>query len=66
MDNLLKTLFDIEKQIKKEKEIENEMFRKEIKENVAKMRIVKEELLKAGFSEEFIEAMMIDAIKGGK
>lgn len=64
--DILKVLFDAEKQLKKEKEIETAMFKKEIKENVEKIKIVKDELLKSGFSEEFIEAMLIEAIKGGK
>lgn len=64
MKTFYEFLKEIEKDIEKEKKANIETkTREDMRKMATQLKIMKEELVKAGFSEEFIEQMIIEAIK---
>ena len=64
MDFLKEMLKQIEEDYKKEQKREELALRKEIAECASKVAIMKEEMVKAGFSEEFVESFILEIVKG--
>lgn len=64
MDNFYKFLKELEakaeKQLKSEEDAE---FQKEMKNIANQLKVMKEELIKAGFESEFVDAMILELIK---
>ncbi len=64
MKNFYEFLKEIEKELNNErKTAEDKKFREDMKKMANQLKIMKEEMIKAGFSSEFIEQMVIEAIK---
>lgn len=64
MKGFYEFLKEIEKEIEKEEKTNLETkTREDMRKMATQLKIMKEELVKAGFSEEFIEQMVIEAIK---
>ena len=63
MDFLKEMLKQFEEDYKKEQKREELAIRKEIAENVSKIAIMKEEMVKAGFSDEFVESFILEIVK---
>lgn len=64
MKGFYEFLKEIEKDIEKEEKANLETkTREDMRKMATQLKIMKEELVKAGFSEEFIEQMVIEAIK---
>lgn len=65
-----KMISELEKEIAEEKrknrDREEMEFRKELREHIGKVKIFIDEMLKAGFSKDFIEKFILESIsKGG-
>ena len=67
MKGFYEFLKELEKDIKKEEKanLETET-REDMRKIATQLKIMKEELVKAGFSEEFVEEMIIESIKANK
>ena len=63
MDFLKEMLKQFEEDYKKEQKREELALRKEIAENATKIAIMKEEMVKAGLSEEFVESLILEVVK---
>ena len=63
MDFLKEMLKQFEEDYKKEQKREELALRKEISECASKVVIMKEEMVKAGFSEEFVESFILEIVK---
>lgn len=64
MKSFYEFLKEIEKDIEKEEKANLETkTREDMRKMATQLKIMKEELVKAGFSEEFIEQMVIETIK---
>lgn len=64
MKGFYEFLKEIEKDIEKEEKANLETkTREDMRKMATQLKIMKEEMIKAGFSEEFIEQMVIEAIK---
>lgn len=64
MDNFCKFLKELEAKAKKQLKLEEDAkFQKEMKNIANQFKIMKEELIKAGFESEFVDAMILELIK---
>ena len=63
MDFLKEILKQFEEDYKKEQKREELALRKEIAESASKVAIMKEEMVRAGFSEEFVESLILEIVK---
>lgn len=64
MDNFYKFLKELEAKAEKQlKSEEDAKFQKEMKNIANQLKVMKEELIKAGFESEFVDAMILELIK---
>ena len=64
MDNFYKFLKELEAKAEKQlKSEEDAKFQKEMKNIANQLKIMKEELIKAGFESEFVDEMILELIK---
>ena len=64
MDNFYKFLKELEAKAEKQlKSEEDARFQKEMKNVANQLKVMKEELIKAGFESEFVDAMILELIK---
>lgn len=64
MDNFYKFLKELEAKAEKQlKSEEDAKFQKEMKNVANQLKVMKEELIKAGFESEFVDAMILELIK---
>lgn len=64
MDNFYKFLKELEAKAEKQlKSEEDAQFQKEMKNVANQLKVMKEELIKAGFESEFVDAMILELIK---
>lgn len=64
MKGFYEILREMERELNTErKKDEDKKIREDMKKMANQLKIMKEEMIKAGFSEEFIEQMVIEAIK---
>lgn len=64
MKGFYEILREMERELNTERQKdEDKKFREEMKKMANQLKIMKEEMIKAGFSEEFVEQMVVEAIK---
>lgn len=64
MKGFYEILRDMEKELNNErKNAEDKKFREDMKKMANQLKIMKEELIKAGFESEFVDAMILELIK---
>lgn len=64
MDKFCKFLKELEAKAEKQLKLEEDaMFQKEMKNIANQLKVMKEELIKAGFESEFVDAMILELIK---